>query len=209
MKNHIYSKTIINRKYYRRTLTPRPILPTPLSKIPNLLSHETQHHLTYKTTLYSSRNFSFCKKERKKEKQQKPTAFSIPQPLHLAGKRWRDEETKREGKRRGQYSRRKEFDEREFSLPRRTHVQTPERILSYAGDPFHRARHGAPFGASVQRPWLLARGGANELRGSRFARNTWHLADATGCERDVGAILARKFEESFAEREGVNENVCR
>lgn len=80
--------------------------------------------------------------------------------------------------------------------PRRTRVQTPERILSYAGDPFHRARHGAPFGASVQRPWLLARGGANELRGSRFARNTWHLADATGCERDIGAILARKFEES-------------
>lgn len=94
MKNHIYSKTIINRKYYRRTLTPRPILPTPLSKIPNLLSHETQHHLTYKTTLYSSRNFSFCKKERRKEKQQKPTAFSIPQSLHLAGERERrrDEE---------------------------------------------------------------------------------------------------------------------
>lgn len=88
-------------------------------------------------------------------------------------------------------------------------MQTPERILSYAGDPFHRARHGAPFGASVQRPWLLARGGANELRGSRFARNTWHLADATGCERDAGAILARKFEESLVEREGVNENVCR
>lgn len=86
----------------------------------------------------------------------------------------------------GQYSRRKEFDEREFSL--RGHVQTPERILSYAGDPFHRARHAAPFGASVQRPWLLARGGANELRGSRFARNTWHLADATGCGRDARDI---------------------
>lgn len=206
MKNYTYSKTIIESITEELS---RLVQYFPLSKIPNLLSHETQHHLTYKTTLYSSRNFSFCKKERKKEKQQKPTAFSIPQPLHLAGKRWKDEETKREGKRRGQYSRRKEFDEREFSLPRRTHVQTPERILSYAGDPFHRARHGAPFGASVQRPWLLARGGANELRGSRFARNTWHLADATGCERDVGAILARKFEESFAEREGVNENVCR
>lgn len=89
----------------------------------------------------------------------------------------------RRGREAGQYSRREEFDEREFSL--RGHVQTPERILSYAGDPFHRARHAAaPFGASVQRPWLLARGGANELRGSRFARNTWHLADATGCGRD-------------------------
>lgn len=46
------------------------------------------------------------------------------------------------------------------------------------------ARGTPPFGASVQRPWLLARGSANELRGSRFARNTWHLADATGCGRD-------------------------
>lgn len=206
MKNHIYSKTIINRKYYRRTLTPRPILPTPLSKIPNLLSHETQHHLTYKTTLLEI-SLSVRKKERRKNNKNRPLFRSRNHSISL--ERERDEETKREGKRRGQYSRRKEFDEREFSLPRRTHVQTPERILSYAGDPFHRARHGAPFGASVQRPWLLARGGANELRGSRFARNTWHLADATGCERDVGAILAGKFEESLAEREGVSENVCR
>lgn len=47
----------------------------------------------------------------------------------------------RRGREGGQYSRREEFDEREFSL--RGHVQTPERILSYAGDPFHRARHAA------------------------------------------------------------------
>lgn len=91
MKNYTYSKTIIESITEELS---RLVQYFPLSKIPNLLSHETQHHLTYKTTLYSSRNFSFCKKERRKEKQQKPTAFSIPQSLHLAGERERrrDEE---------------------------------------------------------------------------------------------------------------------
>lgn len=172
------------------------------SKIPNLLSQEPRY--VYKTFLfYSSRNFSLRRKKERKKKQ-KPTAFSIPQPTSASLERWRDG-----GKKTGAIFATKRIWWAWILPLRRMHVQTPERILSYAGDPFHRARHGAPFGASVQRPWLLARGGANELRGSRFARNTWHLADATGCERDAGAILARKFEESLVEREGVNENVCR
>lgn len=90
MKNHIYSKTIINRKYYRRTLTPRPILPTPLSKIPNLLSHETQHHLTYKTTLLEI-SLSVRKKEGRKNNKNRPLFRSRNHSTSLE----RDEETKR------------------------------------------------------------------------------------------------------------------
>lgn len=207
MKNYTYSKTIIEsitEELSRLVQYFQPLFPKFQTYYPT--KRNTILRIKPLFTLLEI-SLSVRKKEGRKNNKNRPLFRSRNHSISL--ERERDEETKREGKRRGQYSRRKEFDEREFSLPRRTHVQTPERILSYAGDPFHRARHGAPFGASVQRPWLLARGGANELRGSRFARNTWHLADATGCERDVGAILAGKFEESLAEREGVNENVCR
>lgn len=136
------------------------------SKIPNLLSQEPRY--VYKTFLfYSSRNFSLRRKKERKKKQ-KPTAFSIPQPTPSASlERWRDGE-----KRRGQYSRRKEFDEREFSLcggrtckRRKEFFLTPVIPFIARGT----ARHSAPAcnGPGYWRVAVLMNFGVHVLRETR------------------------------------------
>lgn len=111
---------------------------------------------------YSSRNFSLCGKK-KKQKQGEPTAFS---------NRWEDEEAREEGKGRGQYSPRKEFDEREFSLRGGRACKRRKEFFLTPVIPFiarGTARHSAPAcnGPGYWRVAVLMNFGVHVLRETR------------------------------------------
>lgn len=126
---------------------------------------------------YSSRNFSLCGKK-KKQKQGEPTAFS---------NRWEDEEAREEGKGRGQYSPRKEFDEREFSLRGGRACKRRKEFFLTPVIPFiarGTARHSAPAcnGPGYWRVAVLMNFGVHVLRETR---------GTSRMPPDVSATLAR------------------